>query len=410
MKKAIKVITPFFLIIVLAFAFSACAYNPLNRDGRNLYPKQNLGENTGNRDGYGRYNLYFANEGNNQLMTESRQYSRDWSRNPNSVKMAEEALAGLIAGPQGRNLRSTVNPGARVNSVTLDNGVLAVDLRDGIIDGYNDLGTRSSLAANSIINSLRVLPGVREVRVSDNGRAINNNDRGDGRVTQPNNQVAPGGNAGLSRTNQAVSGRNSGLSRNNPAAPGGNAGLSRNNQAVPGRDAGLNRNNQAMPGRDAGLSRNNRAASFGRNAFDGTVGKSNFNNSTSKKYTSDNNAIKKSGTNKGFLTKDGLREKSPNNKMTRQPKSVSVMARPHNYAQVAKNYGAPNYIRKGFSNRKKSISPSVRSHKIPGNIRKNFTTRKYAAAPQQEYRRRLNNNRPYLSYPRTLPRRLGRAG
>ncbi|MDR2713054.1 MAG: GerMN domain-containing protein [Clostridiales bacterium] len=376
MKKAVKIIIPVFLIIVLAFAFSACSYNPLNREGRNLRGNRNMVENTGNRDGYGRYNLFFANEGNNQLTTESRQYRRDWSRNPNSVKMAEEALDGLISGPQGRNLRSTVNPKARVNSVTLDNGVLAVDLKDGIIDGYNDLGTRSSLAANSIINSLRVLPGVREVRVTDNGRAINYNNRGNTGITRPDNQ----------------------------AAPERNTGLGRNNQVLPGRNAGLGRNNQAAP--NTGLSRNSQVAPFGRNTFDGTVGKSSFGSAASKKYTSDSNAIKKSGTNKGFLTKDGSTEKNKNSKMTRQPKSVSVMAkvRPNSYARSRKDYGAPNYIRKGLSGRQKSLTPGVKNHNIPGNIRKNFTTRKYAVTPQQGYRRHLNNSRSYLSYPRTLPR------
>ena len=238
MKKSLKMVIPVVLVIILALTFSACAYHGNRFVGRNLAPGRNW--DAGNlsatrdglrgtrvQDGYGKYNLYFANDGYNQLTTESRQYRRDWSRNPNSVKMAEEALGGLISGPRDRNLRSTINPRARVNSVTLNNGVMAVDLRDGIIDGHNDLGTRSSMAANSIINSLRVLPGVREVRVTDNGSAIYANDF--------------------------------------PTV---------NNRALAGRTAGRNRNALISP--------------LDVDVFDGTVGRNNF-DSTSKRFTSDNN-------------------------------------------------------------------------------------------------------------------------
>ena len=112
----------------------------------------------------------------------------------------------------------------------LANNRNTVDLRDGIIDGHNDLGARSSLTTNSTVNSLRVLPGVREVRVTDNGSTT--------------------------------------YGTNFPTA------------------------NRALPGRRTDQSRNNLTGTANKNIFDGTVGKNNY-GGISRRYTSDNNSIDK---------------------------------------------------------------------------------------------------------------------
>jgi len=65
MKKAMKIIVPVCLIVVLAFAFSACSYqgnvDGNNFDGRNLRTNRNLTDGIGARDGFNLRNPIASN-------------------------------------------------------------------------------------------------------------------------------------------------------------------------------------------------------------------------------------------------------------------------------------------------------------------------------------------------------------
>ncbi len=169
MKKTIIMIT----LVILSISLLLCACTTDNQTG-DIGKGTNTGMTT--NDDYGKYNVYFGNMDGKGLISEQRAYSQSYGNGNNMdyVGMGREVLNGLFSGPTNTTYRSTVTKNTKVNSISMDNNTqtMSVDLNDGFLDGYDQLGVDENMTIYSIVNSLTDLEGIKQVKITLNGKPL----------------------------------------------------------------------------------------------------------------------------------------------------------------------------------------------------------------------------------------------
>lgn len=123
-------------------------------------------ENAGNEiNAYEKVNLrlYFANEEGN-LMVEENQRNVVYNSN---ISMEKLVVEKLIEGPKSAGAYPTINPAAKIVSVTVKDGICYVNLDSAFqSQPYN---VTSEVTIYSITNSLVELPNVNKVQIAVDG-------------------------------------------------------------------------------------------------------------------------------------------------------------------------------------------------------------------------------------------------
>jgi len=108
--------------------------------------------------------LYFMSEDRRYLTAETRTLSVGRDGFSESY-----ALSELLRGPYSPSLLTAVPEGTTVNSVSVDDGVCAVDLSAEFLSGCPDTFIEQRLAVLSVVNTLTSITGVREVVILTDG-------------------------------------------------------------------------------------------------------------------------------------------------------------------------------------------------------------------------------------------------
>lgn len=190
MKHGSKTVVFLVLLLTIVLACSACVAS--NEDANNGAGASDTAQNGTTNDLNGTttnismqnrnpagYNLYFGNKDYSSLVAERRDFSNsNWTAKNNLIDMATEAINSLIAGPQNNNdYFATMPRTAKVNYIKQEaDGVLHVDMSNGYIDGYKDLGTPQSMSIYSIVNTLTDFDGVKRVKFTVDGNPLTIND------------------------------------------------------------------------------------------------------------------------------------------------------------------------------------------------------------------------------------------
>lgn len=106
--------------------------------------------------------LFFANESGESLM----EVYRSVVYNSN-ISMQRLAVEQLIGGPNIDIAFPTINPAARINSISVNDGICYVDLDSAFLT--QPYQVRPEVAVYSIVNTLTELPGVNKVQISVDG-------------------------------------------------------------------------------------------------------------------------------------------------------------------------------------------------------------------------------------------------
>ena len=110
--------------------------------------------------------LYFVNPESNTLVPEARRVdAKALLENPYKV-MVEL----LIEGPKNEKLIKSLPEGTKVNSATLKNNVVELDLSKEFIDNQTDDAEKASLSIYSIVNTLTELNEVNSVKILIDGK------------------------------------------------------------------------------------------------------------------------------------------------------------------------------------------------------------------------------------------------
>jgi len=109
--------------------------------------------------------LYYTNEGNSQVVTETRSVTI-----PRNEKLPQIAIEELLKGPETEGLKSTIPQGTKLLSLDVKDKIATVNLSE---DFTGFPGTMAeSLAIISIVNTLTDLDGIEQVKILVNGREL----------------------------------------------------------------------------------------------------------------------------------------------------------------------------------------------------------------------------------------------
>ncbi|MDD3416399.1 MAG: GerMN domain-containing protein [Lachnospiraceae bacterium] len=108
--------------------------------------------------------LYFANNEGNKLVEKKEDviYS-------SNISMEKLVLEKLIEGPVDKDVKPTLDPERKINSITLKDGICYVDLTGIAVDTSGYISEELSLY--SIVNSLSELKNVNKVQISIDGES-----------------------------------------------------------------------------------------------------------------------------------------------------------------------------------------------------------------------------------------------
>lgn len=112
-----------------------------------------------------RIRLYFTNEEGNGLIA----VNRTLVYNTN-LSMERLVVEQLVAGPTSmtKNVYPTLNPGTKVLSVTINDGICYVNLDETFLTQLNNAS--AEVVIYSVVNSLIELPSINKVQISVNGK------------------------------------------------------------------------------------------------------------------------------------------------------------------------------------------------------------------------------------------------
>ena len=107
--------------------------------------------------------LYFADSMGNSLLESKRNMIIE-----NGESKEKMILEQLILGPDGEDCYPTINPDARVNSVSVENGVCSIDLSEEFMSQIYNIS--ADVAIYSVVNTLTKLNNINRVIISVDGK------------------------------------------------------------------------------------------------------------------------------------------------------------------------------------------------------------------------------------------------
>ncbi|MGB4632006.1 MAG: GerMN domain-containing protein, partial [Tepidanaerobacteraceae bacterium] len=117
------------------------------------------------RDKRAEITLYYANEGNSEVLTEKRTVTI-----PRDKSLPQVALEELLKGPETDGLKSTIPDGTKLLELDIKDKIATVNL-SGEFTGFP--GTMAeSMAIISIVNTLTDLDGIEQVRILVEGNDL----------------------------------------------------------------------------------------------------------------------------------------------------------------------------------------------------------------------------------------------
>jgi spore germination protein GerM len=108
--------------------------------------------------------LYFSDDQAMKLVKESREATQ-------TAEPAAAAVRALIEGPKGAGL-ATIPAGARLNGITIKDGVATVDLSREFVDGLPGGSASERMAVYSIVNSLTEFNTIERVKFQIDGADV----------------------------------------------------------------------------------------------------------------------------------------------------------------------------------------------------------------------------------------------
>lgn len=171
------------VICISALMFTACSSNPtkdnmqdnaqeMRNDMKEAGKDMSSGEGLDRRDM--NYVLYFANADRTALEKEERQRTvNDFTDKDTIDVKARFIVDQLIAGPKDKNLGRVLPADTRINACTLDkDGVLHLDLSEGLITGFKALNLDEKFTVNALAASLMQYPEIKKVKITVDKKSL----------------------------------------------------------------------------------------------------------------------------------------------------------------------------------------------------------------------------------------------
>ncbi|MCR6546183.1 GerMN domain-containing protein [Dehalobacterium formicoaceticum] len=118
---------------------------------------------TGNQDET-EVTLYFGNQNADKVVGEKRMVPG--SPQKDQVEFIKNVLNALIAGPKGNNVFATIPEGVKVQSVTIDQGLLHVDFSEEMHTNHWGGAAGESMTINSIVNTVTEFDFINKVKIT----------------------------------------------------------------------------------------------------------------------------------------------------------------------------------------------------------------------------------------------------